>query len=324
MVQMKPEDDSERIAKVVDEFTHHIGRPIKSVAAFYSYYYLTEIRDEDQFEFDHFQTATTLQDALYNYSIYASSMEATNAPIKLSFAGKEIGDIDSDGGETKADLIEYLEGNATHPNLIRGMLVGAYPINYRMKRSGILESAKEFETKYNAFSHSKDYLQALKFIFGHFGLQSTPIQNETKGEMSESEDRPVGKYGWANNYGGPAWAGVCETALHYHEMGKTAFVDLMLSVEHNNGNFMNKVPMNNHNAEILLKEALSEPETPQEQQIVDAVHDNTTAIHQEAFQTILPLLLDMARDEEMLTLLKITAAHDKSVSSWLRKNRDTL
>lgn len=323
MVIVKPDDGESQIKEAVAQFKTILSRPIKQVADFYTYYYLTEIQAEDQFNFNHFRTTTRLQDSLYNYSIYAASGEVTNAARMLLFDDKKIGWIRRNGGSIKADLTEYVEQNAKQPNLVRELLVGTNSINKKRDAIEPLDLARKVEQKYKAYSNSKEYLQALSFIFGHFGLAKTRTQSSTTGEMN-TQERLVARYGWENNYGGPPWASVCETALQYHEMGKTAFVDLILSVEHNNGNFLDKLPMKNEEAGEMLRSALEDVETPEEQLIVDNVFNTSKTVRQKTYDLIIPTLLDMAREEEMLTILKITATHDNNVSAWLRKNKDTL
>jgi hypothetical protein len=116
--------------------------------------------------------------------------------------------------------------------------------------------AKKIEERYNAWTDSDSWFEAMKILF------------DTNWEQIYGDDRSGKQYGWNPSFGGDAWARVVDTAQLKDEMGKQAYVDLMWSVEHNNGNFIDKIELNVSKEREVINKALNNMddfsnETPQ-------------------------------------------------------------
>jgi hypothetical protein len=253
----------DNIDEISEEMYDVFTTPATQASKFYTLYYVVEELNTSQFDFDLFQTTNEQKDAFYNYSVYVCAREMTNIythfaidNIKLDGIHRVHPDLEAQAGaaptadtsENKAKLVveeieEQIDNNA--PRDIRRKAKQIMLRNPRNAGGALaLDELKTLnkgaEEQWSVFSDSDKFLRACKFIFSHdWGEKyrdSKPPYIYIDPEDNENA------FGWQVQYGGDAWGSVAKTALLRNSLGGEAYVDMMWSVEHNNGNFIDKMP----------------------------------------------------------------------------------
>lgn len=289
----------------VDQMQEWIGRPVTSASQYYTLYYLVEIEDVDELGFKLMQTASALRDSFYNYSVFATASEAANVYEHFSWEGYTLSKIitRSPRGQPRVrsrkyddverEIEERADARDHFQTALRDVADGwEHDILFEiMMRERNLNSAptripkelryaRHLEEGFNAFTDSESWLNAMQALFGY----------DWRGEHGPHISGDG--FGWNPSFGGEAWAKVCETAKLKDEMGKQAYVDLMWSVEHNNGNFIDKIGMHTQDEIVAINDAKRRLE--KEEDVTIGMSDNPTASH--IRDTMLPLLLDAVKE----------------------------
>jgi hypothetical protein len=316
----------------VEEFTQVFGRPVTHAAQYYTLYYLVEIEDVDEIGFELLQTTRTLRDAFYNYSVFATAKEASHIGDHFQYDSKTIGKILGNrkrpnfkmAGRSKEDIEREQRQNEkvaqmfkddvreklprTNANLLLNFAKS--PNNLPTGRTFMMEpidTAESLERKYSAFTNSERWLSTMSDLFA------------TDWSVQGAASTLGASYGWNPEYGGDAWARVCDTALFKEEMGKQAYVDLMWSVEHNNGNFIDKVEHDTVAERDSIIEAIDRMDTGGKQKvdrIKQKVREGTIV------EEILPKILTAARAENLRFAFSLAEVTIDSVS--LRRYREKI
>lgn len=315
----------------VEELTQHfydiLSTPMTNICKFYTLYYIDEEIDIDGFDFYLMETAREQAKAFYNYSIYTCVGEYTNLHLHFSIDDVRLGSIgmahpdidpaakpnmrpnistsaaegiirdlekaieentEEEVGETVKDMMFYLPQKAEvpiHVNQIKLITTGA----------------EEF---FDAYSRPQNFLKACEFIFGHnWGEQYV---EDRPPYIKKDPRHGTNEFGWHAMYGGDGWERVAKTAQLKQEFENETYVDLMWSVEHNNGNFIDKIP-------DLLK-ADTEPVTKvlnreweESDKLQNRWEDGYTRklIAANSYDRIIPVLLSEARDGNIRPLYRI-------------------
>lgn len=325
-------DIANEITEAVDEFVDVLANPVTSASKFYTLYYLSEVKQMKEYEFDLFKEADKQADSFYNYSIFACITELTNLQTSWALGGHTLGEIAEGSGaggpsytdsdlrlpndkyEALMDAIER-EIDDTCPNSItdtvKDLMIRDLPSKGRANSIREIKVVCEnADAKYDAFTDSIDFLRSAKYIFGN-DWDSLIDDRDVRNVLYEITREDIG---WYPEYGGSGWESVPETSLRKHEMGNNAFVDLMWSVEHNNGNFINKMPVTESDeaklvAEYMRKELGSMPMQDRPANAVISV----SRVQSELNMNLIAVILSRARNEHLVPLYEIANMDDETL-----------
>jgi hypothetical protein len=325
-------DNGTDVPEAIDEFIDVFEEPVTTASRFYTLYYLSEVKDIDVVDFDLFKLKNTLADAFLNYSLYACTRELSRKGRKLIISGIEMIDLGRrkfsqrtnkiyrdtvrptiDDNTPPGDLIQEVE-DALH-DLMFNSQVGGEPglaiellmdttiqVPRGARQDEIANTMQIMERKYDAMSDPVAYLNACKKIF-EVDYHSMPDTTWT--------DIVGGDIGWEINYAGEAWGSVTETALRFDELSEIGYIDLMFSVEHNNGNFLNKIPR------------VAEDEKDKLQRYFRDVFGAGGSFQVTTlYNTILPSVLDAAKGENIKPLFKMAKPDEKRLRTDRRISDD--
>lgn len=324
---------------LVDNFTSTLDRPITLACKWYSYYYLAEVHNIQKADFELTKLANDLHNTLLDYSVYATYRELTNKAAQFEFVGTPLLEInkfqDVNGDYPKSfrqDLLghgviqskdlqrelvteeirkEFIESYSDNEENIPPRQIYNFVLQSNLEHpmgsqyTDIHSASKSWERNHGVFSNPRDALKVAKVVFN-----TTP---GTKQAIRKNS-------GWVSGFGGPAWASVCKSALEYYKLSKVAYVDLMFSIEHNNGNYLNKIsPKAGEEAEDIHPIIENRhPEIDRELIYPSAGFPNKYS-NNDIYQVIMPEILDMVKNEEMATPLKIASKSDPRIRRWSQK-----
>jgi hypothetical protein len=327
------EDISEEIVDVLD-------KPVSRACKFYTLYYIDVELDIDGFDFYYNQEKDLQYDALYNYSIFACGGELKHLGKHFAIDNFKLDDIlyraegvnhrektqaagqiyKSNASEYVKYLSEAIETEAPPElhSLIKQLMINNHinmtPIKDERDLVGFI---KTMEHDYSAFSRHERFLRACKFIFGYDWGQKFSDMFAPALKV-KPKDNP-NAYGWQVQYGGDGWSNVPETALLRHDFdGEQTFIDMMWAVEHNNGNFVDKLPfIDNDEMEIVAKSFREEVKLA-DSRYIDIGGKITVGDIAPMYETrIMQNVLDFARSENMRPVARIA----KNMYSELRDRR---
>lgn len=332
-----PLNKSESVEELVDNFIQPLRRPITLTCRWYSYYYLSEIHDVQQADFELAKLTDKLYNALFDYGLYACYRELSNKEAHYQFIGKPLDVIRaykdaripedyreqllgygviSDPEAPKFQILEAIKqeiensfkGNQYEidPKSIRRFLISTeikHPMGSTPNQ--ITSAAKSWEQNLNIFSNPRHALKLAAVIF------------DTK---IGSDDHIKGNSGFVTGFGGEAWAGVAQTTLKYYDVTKKAFVDMMFQMEHNNGNLLNKTTLDAKAETEAVHDVLqnTHPEILQRLTYPSAGFPNQYSSN-DVYSVIMPEILEMVRQEHMVTPLRIASKEDARIQRWAKR-----
>ena len=260
MVTVDRESD---IPGAVEEFYNTFSQPVSKASKFYTLYYMDEELDLDGFGFQLHQESNSQRDAFYNYSIYACLWELTNITdffnidnytwFPILSAGDVVENIEGGGyhhypdkSEANAianDVIQIIERNTSDgvTEKVKDIMLYKVPkVSTPLTVEQTVDFARTVGGEYNAFTEPDEFLEACEFIFGYDWENG--VDWTKKGYIHIDPSKNDNAFGWRVSYGGQGWKSVATTARMRDELSSTAYIDLMWAVEHNNGNFIDKIP----------------------------------------------------------------------------------
>lgn len=315
------------IEPAVDEFYDLFTRPVTTASKFYTYYYLSEVRDLEGAGFKLMQFGRELSDAFLNYSLYACLREYTNYGLHffidnlkaktISRANRNVNlsSDDSDSISRRAGfwnkrsneqyvqwIVDNIGGtvNLRMDNPSAKTIADQMMTNWRLKfrppahREDIQDFMLQADRMYGYSNKIEEVFDALEFIFGY--------------EWT-SEDYMKHDDGWSVNYGGEAWARIAETAWEQRqELSDNAYIDLMWSVEHNNGNFIDKVdPYPEEDFRRFMDSSLAD----------DFRQSDVTHLMRDVrMRELVQEVLQAAREENIRPLFQIALQDDRDLSRF--------
>lgn len=318
-------DKPGEVEDAVNEFYQMLSEPSTRASRFYTLYYLSEIKGKTKYGFDLMQEAEMQRDSFYNYSIYACLSELRHLIDQIRVGSIRLGEITDIVGETsigmRGDFDEdevkaaneivgnirgEIEGNAPDEakDIVELLMLTDPPKNaIAYDKEDVVKVSKKAEEKYSAYTEGRRFLKACKFVFGH---NWTAMYNRKDPGYIQGQHRN-GNIGWVGAYGGEAWSRVAKTAMLKHDMGDKTFTDLMWSVEHNNGNFVDKVPLiTSDELEVVAKYMRQEIEETAMRGVDGIQPPNKKVVGQEITGAILKAILSFGRSENIRPLYKIT------------------
>lgn len=224
-----------------------VARPIRSSSLFYSVYYLSEIENMEDASFDLFKLTNSIDKGMYYYSIGSISKEISKAVDRLIIKGNTIKQGFSEDPQAPLSSIRRFVSSNVGPqyqNMANKILIDVanqeFPLGRRGFR-GFRDQMMDVEDKYNALSEPDVYVNACRGIFGVKPAKSK--REELLGTDITS---------WSSGFGGDGWTGVCDHFLNREELPKRAWVDISWSVQHNTGNWLNKISINNDEFQVVF------------------------------------------------------------------------
>ena len=326
MTVPQTEEEAEDAFREMDEY---LSNPITTISEFYVLMYLVDIEDVDGLSYDFFELRTTLDDVLYNYAVMAVSSELAhyqqhfqvngtmaeyvvengraqrdkvrNLVNRRGFSEDEA--IEKVRRETKGnrdqlrEAISFIDGKGERGIAKQIMIRGKFTSEMGAGEEVTKRAIKQLATTWDAFGRDDHFLGGAKEIFG---------RNWGADEILEYDT------GWSSSYGGRPWANVCETAMRKWEMGRTAYIDLMFSIEHNNGNFLDKWHgINDNDIRRLIESVdtsqLEEMDMGNTEQIVQSIGKP------QIFREVIPRLLDMAREGNLKQMFDIAVKKNRNL-----------
>lgn len=325
-------DSKSDIEAAVKEFNRIFQNPVTHCCRFYTNYYLGEIKEFRNFDFELKRVALEQSDAFYNYSLYACAKEIRHIWEKFVFSGnnlasmlfrsKKYEQMGSSGDmrmsdfspnaayKTKQDLISHIEKTAPGKSegLIKKIMLNEETDDsFYVDEESIIEFCEKAEDLYNTFTEPDVFLSACEYIFGH----DLGKMWKRKEDMPFRPNDVVGKFvGWNPNYGGDGWESVAKTARLKDDFTNPSMVDLMWSVEHNNGKFIDKVPeITKEELDRLrdrFRDEWSEAGLPHD---INASFPWIKLDKSDILSTVLPVALDFGKEGNIEPLFKMVEGH---------------
>lgn len=211
-----------------------IGQPVRSSSLFYTYYYLNEIEDVSEVAADLSRMEIKLHDGFYYYGIMSVFKEIVHAGAKTSVVieGDEIA-IRRARSRHKRKFWELIEDETPReldPQYIHELLtMKGEPIRMLSTNLTDIKQMLQYGDKnVGILGNPEKFIKSARFIF----------------------DGPLT---WGDEFGGESWASICDVLLSRDEHTKTTWVDLCWSVEHNSGNWLNKIEPTDDELEMARK-----------------------------------------------------------------------
>ena len=337
VIEMVKVDNPSDIEKAVWEFNRIFQNPVTHCCRFYTNYYLGKIKEFKDFDFELKRVASKQSDAFYNYSIYSCAKEMMNVWTRVEFGGVKLSSVlrrasvyeDGDGrGELSlADMSpkgakEVLNGLKSHieetaPTKSKGLikeilLNNNSDENFYVTEEMMIKFCKLVEDKYRAFTEPEMFLSACRYIFGQDFSQIFTREEAPPFLLKGGEFKDIG---WKPEYGGKGWESVAKTALLKDDFSDPSMVDLMWSVEHNNGKFIDKVPEITDDELSALRKGLRwEWEKADMPMDIDASFPWIKLEKGDILQSVLPVALDFGKEENIEPLFKMAQDHFEEFS----------
>jgi len=225
------------------------GRPIRNSSLFYSLYYLSEIEGVEEASFDLFKLTNQLYDGFFAYGLHSITTEMDAIRNSFNIQGETVEQ------KTEREVVDYFEQNITNKNelaVIRAMMEF-----YRAPQTGkltALEPWKSFAFIEQVAEKADDeigWVSAAEEVYSLYDpeyYRAGPNDNYNFSTYS----------GWVGAYGGPGWEGVCNHILDRDELSKIAWVDHSWSVQHNGGDWIDKIQTDEKEFEVIAEEAVPE------------------------------------------------------------------
>jgi len=321
-----------RTEQEIEEIIQHahdiLSHPMTNACKFYTLYYIDKEIDVDGFDFYLMNTAKEQTKAFYNYSIQSCTREYEKAHahfvidnVRLQYLQAKHPDLKPPGATgTEPEVSKSRAQNIVRdqigeiergPDSREAINIAKQMMFHNPQKTKVpidvgqmIDKAEITETRYQAFSKPRTFLKACEFIFGHDWGEQYRYERPEHIKI-HPEDNP-NAFGWHVNYGGAGWERVAKTALLKSELSKEAYVDMMWSVEHNNGNFIDKVPNLFEEDMLPVKETLN-VEREENDELYHKYKDEFTdkMVYANIFDNIIPAILGEARAGNIRPLYRI-------------------
>jgi len=341
---MRGNKNEEQLKEDVNQFHETFKMPMSNAAKFYTLYYIDQEMDIDGFDFYLGRTVSNLAKAFYNYSIFACAGELANIHRNFRIDDYTIAAIMEQSTSLEPSMVAGSLGALTSPKAdkivedlvdeckretdgkvqkIAEKLVIKDPVENHaaITDSGVERACLSAEQKYNAFSEPETFLRAAEFVFSH--IWATRYDDGDEDYIDTVPFDNATEFGWGGSYGGEAWASVSTTARKKDELTGVTYADLMFSVEHNGGNFIDKT------ADVYREDMEAA------QEIMQREIRETTGIDESQFsaptlgrisgmiyEAVLPAVLTAARDGSIRPLCRIARSQHSEVRD--RRLRDDM
>lgn len=232
LLEPAPGDDA-GIQELADHVNGTIGNILESAAVWYALLYLVQIegRDDLRFEFD--RVTENLSTALVWYVVFTTHKEATNAGQRYFIDGKPLQEVSARQYENHLKREQGVRGlpevylTAGGESLVNATILHPSDAYFWLKREGLLDDGPERAC------------QNMRTLFD--GMAQEPPGFDDRGlAVAEAFERD-GVSGWLSEFNGDAWTAIAEHGANWESPTRVTWVDQSFAVEHNNGNFLDKV-----------------------------------------------------------------------------------
>ena len=200
-----------------------VGNILETASVWYALLYLVQIAGRGDYEFEFKRTTEHLSVAFLHYILFATHKEYNNIAERYYLNGIPLGDREPETIGRHLRFAQNLRGvpdyytQATEGGIMRAKIARIGDVLFSLDSSGLYDPVARCQDVAVAFEQTPDS-----------GLGRTDI---------EIDDAT----GWLKNFNGPAWAAIARHGAEYESPTRVAWVDQTFSVEHNNGNFVNKI-----------------------------------------------------------------------------------
>lgn len=230
----------------INEFTE----PVSNCTEFYALYYLHEIKNVGGVEYSFRRKVEKQHKDFWNYGIFAVARELKNlknsAGERWDYIEQIIEDMDAemrirrDYEDDENVSINQLE------TAIRGPQATKAVINKMLEDKLDLDS-HEYDP-YEVINDTHDMYVNIQEKETHVWVIDYCERLEEKlGIFSNPEpfielaSELFVKFVWDSFFGGPSWSGVCSSLLTRDELSDVVWVDMMWALQHNTGEWVNKI-----------------------------------------------------------------------------------
>ncbi len=322
---------SKPVIDKVESFVETLRDPIMEVARFYTYYTLAELHDNPQFKPDFEKVRSKQYKDIYNYGIYAISRELRHIWGSFNIRLKE--DIE----QRREDFSERGKGDRiTKPNVLleagvvsdlSGMF-SRFDEYLRTKR--IKEITPEIHKSDDLISNMEEVFKQMVKIQRQGEIPNRFDTEEQITEFMVEMEKRLSVYtrpekfikaskhlfklpDWETHYGGQKWADVCSLLLKHND-NKTMWVDMAWNTQHNNAVFLNKVE-----PQWLRVDTIRDINKRNERKDREDIRNIVEPIGpRNVWKRVIPRLLDMRREGELIVLFQLAGKFDDRVSRYTR------
>lgn len=215
-----------------------VGNIIESAAVWYALLYLVQIegREDLRFEFD--RVTENLSQAFVWYIVFATHKEMTNAGQRYFIEGDPVQTVSAERYENHIKRERGIRGlphvyaTGGPDSLIGAVILHVEDVTGWLDSNGLLSDPE----------------QACADVARLFeGMAREPPGNEL-------DLRATDYSGWYTEFNGDAWAAIARHGADRDSPTRVTWVDQTFSVEHNNGNFLDKVKPSGDRRERLGNE----------------------------------------------------------------------
>lgn len=245
-----PQIQDRHVQFFIDEFQN----PIQSCAEFYGYYYLSEIEQKEELDFDLQQKTDQLYNGFYAYGVYAVLRELTNIPSQVVVNVNEFKQVAGRMGvmfashhiDSDQAAIGRLANLIASPPL-RDRVVGTF-IDENLQQNHDLGGTQLISTVDKIHSQTKK----LNVADPDRQRIATILEKAEKDLNAKTKPQRLlllasdifDSFFWQPPFGGPSWIDVCDLLLARQDTAKKIWVDMAWATEHNTSAWVNKVPYN--------------------------------------------------------------------------------
>jgi len=216
-----------------DQVMGVVGNILEAAAVWYSLLYLVQIEGRDDLRDTFNRVTANLSSAFIWYIVYTTHKELTNVSERYFIDGVKIAEVPP----------EQYENHIKRERRIRGI-----PEPYQTAGGESLASAAIIHPpdafawlkKHDLLRDGPEYAcRNMAILFG--GMARLPPTVDHEMDAAVEMDRYDGLTGWFEAFNGDAWRAIADHGAEWQSPTEVVWVDQTFAVEHNNGNFLDKV-----------------------------------------------------------------------------------
>lgn len=199
-----------------------VGNILETAAIWYALLYLVQIEGRDDFEFEFQRVTEHLSVAFLHYITFAAHKEWANLGERYYIRGAAPLDWDREEVERHLRFARDLRGIPRFYTTSRPQAGWDLPIANPADVFHFLHENGAFDPT----ARCADVALAFE---------------QTPGGGPEAMMEAEGGTGWLPQFNGPAWTAIARHGRDWEDPTRVAWVDQTFSIEHNNGNFVDKI-----------------------------------------------------------------------------------
>lgn len=299
MVDLTPREI--QTGEMVDTLYRTVAEPVKSSSLFYILYYADVVEEIPGVEFDLNRLVDDLYKGFLYYGVYTTTREAAHIRQRHDIGEMQIRNL----MERQEDVVRAYVVQHSPPDLVddvmdfirdanrMGSAIASQPNRDQMKI--ILRRMQDFTL---LGSNPERHMRVVESLLTDYPQKDTI-------------NKP-GMDGWLPEFNGPAWGGIAEHIQRSDDTPKLAWVDQSWAIEHNTGNWLNKIQYTRDEKEALV-------ESPN-----GYGYSSAEYVSNESVRTIVQRILNANRRGDMQTVLAAALDFNDEVEFRLTKLRPKL